>query len=116
MSANSAKGYRAEHDIEVMLAGNFSHHVIARPRAGAQLDRGDISGLPAVISIKDHARMELSSWVNDLEGMCRAARVDTGVVWHKRRGKGSPLDWYVTTTGRLFLPMLCAYVHEVTAP
>lgn len=113
MSANSRKGYRAEHDIEVLLERTFPRHVIARPRAGAVADKGDISGLPAVISIKDHARLELSGWVNDLPAMCRAAKTDTGVVWHKRRGKGDPLDWYVTTTGRLLLPMLTAYVREV---
>lgn len=113
MSYASAKSYRSERAIELLMAQTFPRHTIARPRAGAPADKGDISGLPVVISIKDWARMDLSGWVNDLPRMRKAAHVDTGVVWHKRRGYADPLDWYCTTTGRLLLPMLTAYVREV---
>lgn len=113
MSANSRKGYFAEHEIELRLASAFPHHAIARPRAGAKEDRGDITGLPAVFSAKNCARLDLAGWVDDLPRMCKAAKVDVGLVWHKRRGRGDPLDWYVTTTGRLLLPMLCSYIREV---
>lgn len=113
MSTNSARGYRAEHDIEVLLAATFPRRDIYRPRAGSVRDRGDIGGLPAVVSIKDWNRLSLSGWVDDLPAMCKAAQADTGVVWHKRRGHADPLDWYCTTTGRLLLPMLTAYVREV---
>lgn len=113
MSYASAKGYRAERSIELLLSQAFPYRDLARPRAGAVADKGDITGLPAVISIKDHARLELGMWVNDLPRMCKSAHVDTGVVWHKRRGMADPCDWYVTTTGRLLLPMLTAYVREV---
>lgn len=109
MSYESRKGYRAEHAIEEYLA-DYGHHV-ERPRAGTPLDRGDLTGLPLVVSIKDHARLDLAGWVDDMTGMVNRSSFPTGVVWHKRRGKGYPAQWYVTTTGDLFLPMLRALIR-----
>lgn len=110
-TTSSRRGYAGEAPIEAMLKLNGRHGVY-RPRAGRARDEGDLGGVPLVISAKNHGRMELSTWVNELESQCVNAGVSSGVVWHKRRGRGHPLDWYVTTSGRLFLPLLdLAYEH-----
>ena len=70
-------------------------------------DRGDISGLPGVvIEAKNHAHMTLGPWVEEaaVERLNDDARI--AVVWHKRIGKGSPGDCYVTMTGRDFVELL----------
>jgi len=104
MSRSSRLGYEGERPIEVLLQDRGL--MVARPRAGRARDCGDLSGLPLVISVKNVKHQELASHVSDLESMVLNAGVSTGVVWHKRRGKSSPLDWYVTTSGRLFLPLM----------
>lgn len=70
-------------------------------------DRGDIAGLPGiVIEVKNHAHMQLGSWVEEaaVERLNDDARI--GLVWHKRVGKGSPGDCYVTMTGRDLVELL----------
>lgn len=110
MSASSRKGYAGERPLEVLLTERGRH--VWRPRAGAPHDTGDLHGVPLVISAKNHARLDLAGWVSDVEAMAVAAGLRSGVVWHKKKGKGNPLDWYVTTSGRLFLPLLdLAYEH-----
>jgi hypothetical protein len=104
VSTASRKGYDGERPIELLLQGMGLH--VARPRAGRPQDHGDFTGLPLVISAKNHATARLGPWTSELEAMAVHAGVRSGVVWHKRKGKASPLDWYVTTTGRLFLPLL----------
>jgi hypothetical protein len=105
VSANSRKGYAGERPIELLL-----HEVgligADRPRAGRQRDCGDFGGVPLVISAKNHSKLDLAGWVNDLESQVVHAGAHSGVVWHKKRGRGDPRDWYVTTSGRLFLPIL----------
>ncbi len=113
MGRNHRLGYDAEHAVEVMW--NERGRPVLRPRAGSQQDIGDLFGLPIVQSVKNHAELRLSSWVNDLADQVGHAGLETGVVWHKRRGKASPLDWYVTTSGRLALPLLEAYCDRVAA-
>ena len=108
MSYAHDRGYKAEHAIETFLQGRG--HMCWRPRAGALADRGDIAGIPIVISVKDHTTLALGSWVGDLPRMVLASGLETGVVWHKRRGSGDPRMWYVTTTGAFFLPFYDAYV------
>jgi len=111
MSYAHDKGYRAEAAVEALMRTLAPE--CYRPRAGTHNDIGDIAGVPLVISVKDHARLALAAWVDDLSAM--VARRDscvTGVVWHKRSGRADPLNWYVTTTGRLWLPMYEAWCHE----
>jgi hypothetical protein len=100
-------GYEAEHAVETIL--NVSGFPVYRPRAGAAQDKGDLIGAGVVISVKNHARTSLSEWIGALPRMCEAASLPCGVVWHKRRGKGSPGDWYVTMDGDTFLVFLTAY-------
>jgi len=107
MSYASGRGYRAEHLVEVFLQNRGI--MCWRPRAGAHNDVGDLGGTPIVVSIKDHTNLALSSWITDLNRMVLASGLETGVVWHKRRGTTDPRRWYVTTTGDLFLPLYDAY-------
>lgn len=111
MSYASDKGYRAEALVRSYLAtlapGCY------RPRAGGPRDVGDIGGVPFVVSVKDHAALSLSAWVDDMRRMTEVAHLDVGVVWHKRRNRGSPALWYVTTTGDMALVLLRAYATSV---
>jgi hypothetical protein len=111
VSASKAKGTAAETAVVRFLQANGYPHAERRALAGNQ-DRGDIAGIPGlVIEVKVAQRMELAGWVD--EALIESQRVDkpgwgfpVGAVWHKRRGKGSPGDWYVTMDGWAFLALL----------
>jgi hypothetical protein len=110
VSRNSRLGYDGEHAVEMYLASRgFPCY---RPRAGTRRDAGDLAGLPMVISIKNRAALALAEWVEALPRMCEAAGLKHGVVWHKRRNRGSPADWYVTMTGETFMALLASYRDE----
>lgn len=104
---SSRLGYEAEHAIETFLTEHG--FTVYRPRAGSPMDKGDVLGTPVVISVKNWKRLALAEWVDALPRMKDAAGREVGVVWHKKRGKGSPGDWYVTLTGEDFLALLAAY-------
>lgn len=120
MSRCSRLGYAGEkpvldfylaHDRDVYPAGLLGpRDPYSRPRAGTVHDCGDIAGLPYVVSCKNCAKLELAAWVDALPRMCEAAKLATGIVIHKRRGKGNPGLWYVTTTLDLFMPFHDAYL------
>lgn len=110
-SPSARKGYTAEHAIEELLTAQ-GYDGIYRPRAGARDDHGDIRGLPITISVKNRKVMDLAGWVDALRPMIKANRHFAGVVWHKRRGRASPLNWYVTMTGADFLDMLGPYLDH----
>jgi Holliday junction resolvase len=77
--------------------------------AGASADRGDL-WVPVIefptIDVKNHATLALAEWVDRANEQAHNAGRVAGVVWHKRRGKTSPADWYVTTSGHNFLKLL----------
>ena len=78
-----------------------------RRLAGSTKDRGDIAGLVGVvIEAKNTARLDLAGWIEeaDLERANDGAWL--GIVWHKRRGKASAADGYVTMTGAQFTALL----------
>jgi hypothetical protein len=72
-----------------------------RARTGAK-DKGDVFGLRSwagariVVECKDVSRLNLGGWMN--EAVLEAGNDDAPIamVIHKRRGKGDPLDQYVT--------------------
>lgn len=70
------------------------------PNRGAN-DIGDITiGDPSVVQeVKFQHAMSLAQWVDETETERDKAGADIGLLWHKRWGKGSPGDWYVTSTG-----------------
>ena len=96
---NKAKGSAAERASCDYL--NVRGVEAERVPAGATLDRGDIwvpdKNWPA-IQVKNHARLDLAGWVDDVAIQARNAGRETGIVIHKRRGKGNPASWYVTCT------------------
>jgi len=70
--------------------------------AGA-VDKGDIGGIPDLtIQVKNHKEMRLALWVDEARQQASNAGNAVFVVIHKRRGKGDPGQWYVTTTLQVF--------------
>lgn len=118
MSAASKKGYEGEKPVLDLLNTHdrlvfgYSEDPYYRPRAGTPHDTGDIKGLPYVVSCKNYSVDRLASFVDALPRMCNEAHLHAGVVWHKRVGKGNPLDWYVTTTGGMWLKFHDAYLWQ----
>jgi Holliday junction resolvase len=105
-NAAKAKGSRAERQVADFLIANGIE--TDRIPAGATLDRGDLwvshRGFPT-IDVKDHAQMQLAAWVDRSVEQAENARRSAGVVWHKRRGKADPGEWYVSMTGGSFLAL-----------
>lgn len=116
MSYNSAKGYAAEHAIE----DYFQRHGynVWRPRTTSRTrtDTGDIRGLPLVLSVKNHARIQLAKCVDEMAAQVERSGWDTGLLIHKRVGKGSPGIWYATTTVDLAGVFIDTYVNYRTSP
>lgn len=113
MSYESKKGYSAERAVEVMW--NDRGRPVMRPRAGAFADVGDLVGLPIVQSVKNHKSLALADWVDGMRRQCDNAGLPLGVVWHKRRLRGHPDGWYVTTSGAMAVDLIEAYCDRVAA-
>lgn len=77
-----------------------------RALQGSQ-DKGDIAGIPdTVVEVKAHKSMNLAGWIDETQVEKRNAGASLGVVFHKRRGKGNPAEWYVSMTGADFVNLL----------
>ncbi|MFJ8785006.1 hypothetical protein [Streptomyces sp. NPDC102476] len=106
MSASKRKGTAAESAVVQYLQAMGFAQAERRSLNGAK-DRGDIAGLPGVvIEVKNCARQELAGWVGEAEVERDNDNASLGVVWHKRRGKGHPADWFVTMSGEQFMALL----------
>ena len=105
-NAAKRKGSQAERDVVAYLKANgFSY--ADRRVAGATLDKGDISGVLGVtIEIKNHARLDLAGWLAELEVEMKNDSAWTGVVIHKRKGKGDVGEWYATLPVKVWLALL----------
>lgn len=105
-NAAKAKGSGAERDVVKWLKAEGFQYADRR-LAGATLDKGDISGIPGVtIEIKNHASMNLSGWLEELATEMANDGAWTGVVVHKRRGRGSPAEWYASMPAQVWLELL----------
>ncbi len=113
MGTNHRLGYVGERAVEVMW--NERGRPVRRPRAGAAKDVGDLVGMPLVQSVKNHKALALADWVAGMQAQMANAGLPVGVVWHKRRGKASPLDWYVTTSGLVAVQLIETYCDAVAA-
>jgi hypothetical protein len=103
---NRTKGTAAESAVVDYLIENGWPHCERRSLAGNQ-DRGDIAGLPGVvIEVKNHASLELAQWLDEALREGRNANASVAVVWHHRRGKSNPAQWYVTMQGEQFVKLL----------
>ncbi|MEV4174025.1 hypothetical protein [Nonomuraea sp. NPDC049709] len=106
MSANKDKGSAAERAIVNYLRRMGFVHAERRV-AGAAKDRGDIAGIPGVvIEAKNQARVQLAEWLEEALVERDNDNAQIAAVWHKRRGKGSPSEWYVTMDGATFTYLL----------
>lgn len=106
MSASKQRGTRWETAIVDYLRANGAPHAERRALNGAK-DRGDVAGIPGlVIEAKSHTGMRLADWIAEAEAEARHAGAALGVVWHKRRGRASAGDGYVTMTGAAFAHLL----------
>lgn len=107
VNRQKAKGSQAERAVSDYLA---SRHVPnERIPAGATLDRGDLwvpSPRWPTIDVKNQQALDLAGWVDRAEEQAKNGGRLAGVVWHKRRGKASPADWYVTMSGVSFLLLM----------
>ena len=104
---SKAKGSRAERAVADYLIERGVP--CERIPAGATNDRGDL-WVPVIeypsIDVKDQATITLAAWVDRAKQQAENAGRVAGVVWHKRKGKANPADWYVTTTGEGFLGLM----------
>ena len=108
MSVSRSKGTRWESAIVDYLRANGAPHAERRASNGSK-DRGDIAGVPAVVfEAKNERALALATWIDEAEAERRNDGADVAVVWHHRRGKGSPGDGYVTMTGATLLRLLAA--------
>lgn len=113
-SAAKAKGSGAERDVVKYLKEEGFQYADRR-LAGATLDKGDVSGIPGVtIEIKNHAKMDLAGWTEELLTEMSNDGAWTGVVWHKRRGRGKPADWYCTMPGYVWVALLKKAINGET--
>jgi Holliday junction resolvase len=119
VSASKAKGTAAETAVVRFLQANGYPHAERRALAGAQ-DRGDIAGIPGlVIEVKNERAMKLAAWIAEADAErynlpARPGMAEASVVWHKRRGKTDPGDWYVTMTGWAFLAFLEEWADDAS--
>lgn len=105
-----AAGTRFERLIADALAAHVDDRIDRRVKTGSN-DKGDIAGWRfagkrIVAELKDVARLDLSGWVNEAEVERGNDDAHAGLVIHKRRGHGDPLDQYVTCTLRDLLALL----------
>jgi Holliday junction resolvase len=96
VSKAKQKGTAAETAVVNYLKSKGRAHIERRSLNGSN-DRGDIAGIPGVvIEVKNHARMELSQWLSELEVEMRNDKASTGVVIHKKKGTTEVGQWYAT--------------------
>ena len=105
-SPSKRKGSSAEREVAKYLVDN-GYKYAERRLAGDTFDKGDISGVNGVcFEIKNHQKMNLAGWVEELKVEMVNAKSDTGVVVHKRKGKTNVADWYATMPFGLWLELL----------
>ena len=108
MNRAKQKGTAAETAVVTYLQAQGYPAVERRAMNGVK-DRGDIAGVPGVvIEVKNCATMQLAEWVKEALAERENDKAKVGLVWHKRRGKGSPADWYVTMTGADLIALLAS--------
>lgn len=103
---SKAKGTAAETAVVKYLHSLGYTNVERRALNGAN-DRGDLAGLGSCVGeVKDHKRMDLAGWVDEMLTEMANDGARHGFVWHKRRGATDPGRWYVTMTGEQLVRLL----------
>jgi hypothetical protein len=106
MSKSKQKGTAAETAVVKYLKANGFPKAERRALQGS-LDKGDISGIDDVVfEVKDHKTMTLGQWMEELKVEIENDNAETGVVIHKRRGKGDVGEWYASMPVYIYLDLL----------
>lgn len=106
MSAAKQRGTAAETAVVRYLQRNGWPHAERRTLSGAN-DKGDIAGVIGVcLEVKATKAIDLAGFVDEAEVERINAEAAVGAAWIKRRGKGSPAEWYVAMTGEQFVNLL----------
>lgn len=106
MSKAKQKGTAAETAVVKWLIDKGRKHVERRSLNGSN-DRGDIAGLPGVvIEVKNHARLTLSEWLDELAVEMYNDKADTGIVLHKKKGTTDVGKWYATMPADVWFKLL----------
>lgn len=106
MNRSKTKGTSWERAICAYLRDHGAPAAERRALAG-NLDRGDIAGVPKiVIEAKNVTQLTLAGALDEAHLERDNDHADLGVVWAKRRGKGSPGDGYVIMSGEAFVQLL----------
>lgn len=112
MSKEGRKGNSFAEDVANYMAARLGDRRIERRVLHGTNDRGDIAGLMmrgkrVAVECKNHAKMELSTWVDEAEAERLNDHAEFGIVVHKRKGKGSKHfgENYVTMTLDTYLAM-----------
>jgi hypothetical protein len=106
VNRSKVKGTQAETAVIGYLRDSGWPDAERRALNGTQ-DRGDVAGVPGVcIEVKNQRDFELAAWMDEALREGRMANAPVTVVWHKRRNKGSPSEWYVTMTGEQFVRLI----------
>jgi hypothetical protein len=93
-ATNRRKGNAAEVAVVKTLREHGYTAVTSRnARGGTQMGGDLISDFPAVIEVKNHAKLDLAGWWRQAVAQ---AEGQPAVVIHKRVGHGNPENWWVT--------------------
>ena len=105
--SSRAKGYHAEKAVVDWLREKGFKYA-ERRRAGGINDTGDIVGvIPGmVIEVKNHARMTLAEWMDQLKAEIVNLDAWTGAVIHKRKGTTDVGEWYVSMPASVWLELV----------
>lgn len=83
---NGAKGSQFERDVVGYLREHGFPNADRAYGAGRADDRGDIDGFPGIVwELKNHARIDLAGWIDELRHEQLNANAEYGVVVAKRR-------------------------------
>lgn len=94
------KGSRFERVISDYLCDNWSDVIDRRVLSGSK-DRGDlanvrVAGHRVTVECKNHARIELSNWLDQAVEEADNDGALMGMVVHKRKGRADGSEQYVT--------------------
>jgi hypothetical protein len=110
VNPSKRKGTDAEVAVRDYLRASGWLHC-ERLALGGNLDRGDLTGIDprVVVEVKACKAMDLGGWINEVDVEVVNAGADIGLVWHKRRGKANPSQWFVSMNGADAVQLLRAY-------
>jgi len=83
-----------------------------RALSGA-LDKGDVSGLPVPLELKNCKSIDLAGWTKEAKKEAENALAPFCPVIHNRRGKGDPALQWVTIEAWVLVELLLAWERDV---